>query len=147
MICLDASVAVKWLVEENDSDKAEALLNQSLVRAEPMIAPALIVSEVANTVHQRRRRGEFGLERARSLLEQFLAVPIGLHTPDGTHDRALVLSERFGLPAVYDAYYVALGEHFGATVWTADERLWRALGNQLGFVRRLADYVTGSAAR
>jgi predicted nucleic acid-binding protein len=39
-------------------------------------------------------------------------------------------------------HYIALAELLGATLWTADQRLLRALSGRLPFVRWIADYRT-----
>jgi predicted nucleic acid-binding protein len=82
------------------------------------------------------------LDEARALLAQFLALPIRLQAPETRYDRALVLADEHKLPAVYDAHYVALAELLGATLWTADQRLLRALGGRLPFVRWIGAYGT-----
>ena len=53
MICVDASVAGKWLFPEEHSAQADALLRGALEQAEPIVAPPLLPSEVANIVRQR----------------------------------------------------------------------------------------------
>jgi predicted nucleic acid-binding protein len=142
MICADSSVAAKWSFVEEYSDEARALLRAALAQQEPIVAPPLLPSEVANVIRQRMRQGQVPLEEARALLAQFLALPIALQAPETLYDRALVLADEYDLPAVYDAHYVALAELLGATFWTADQRLLRTLGGRLPFVRSIADYGT-----
>jgi predicted nucleic acid-binding protein len=141
VICTDASVAAKWAFVEEHSSQARALLRAALERPEPIVAPLLLPSEVANVVRQRLRQGDVNLAEARALLTQFLALPISLQAPDGLFDRALVLADRYGLPAIYDSQYVALAELLGATLWTADQRLLRGLSGALPFVRWIGDYT------
>ncbi|MDO8672780.1 MAG: type II toxin-antitoxin system VapC family toxin [Dehalococcoidia bacterium] len=142
MICVDSSVAAKWVFLEEYSQQARALLRVSLEQQEPIIAPPLLASEVANVIRQRQRRGQLDLSESRVLLSQFLAVPLSLQMPKTLYDRVLSLADQFDLPAVYDAHYVALAELFGATLWTADQRLLHALSGRLSFVRWIADYRT-----
>jgi len=141
MICPDSSVAAKWLFAEEHSAQASALLRTALTAAEPIIAPPLLSSEVTNLIRQRMRQGELERAAARAVLARFLAIPISFQTPEMLYDRALVLADELNLPAVYAAHYVALAELLGATLWTADRRLLRALGGQLPFVRWIADYA------
>lgn len=142
MICADASVAAKWSFVEEYSGEARALLRDALAQQEPIVAPPLLPSEVANIIRQRMRQGQVQLDEARALLAQFLALPISLQTPQTLYDQSLVLADQHNLPAVYDAHYVALAELLGATLWTADQRLLRALGGRLPFVRWIGDYGT-----
>lgn len=142
MICADSSVAAKWFFAEEHAAQASALLHDALGAAEPLVAPLLLPSEVANVIRQRMRQGELDRAAARAVLARFLAIPISLQAPPTLYDRALVLADEYNLPAVYDAHYVALAELLGATLWTADQRLLRTLGGRLPFVRWLADYGT-----
>jgi predicted nucleic acid-binding protein len=52
MICIDASVAVKWVLQEELSEHARALYRAHLRMREPLVAPSLLLYEVANTVRQ-----------------------------------------------------------------------------------------------
>jgi predicted nucleic acid-binding protein len=59
-IVIDASVALKWVLAEVNTDAADALL------AEELIAPSLWLIEAANAMWRRSRRGEFDLVEARA---------------------------------------------------------------------------------
>jgi predicted nucleic acid-binding protein len=138
MICIDASVAAKWLFPEEHSVEAVGLLQQALQEAEPIMAPSLLQIEVANIIRQQMRRGIVDLDSARALLAAFLQVPIAILAPRDLHDRALVVSNELNLPATYDAYYIALAEQYSAILWTADQRLLRSLRGTRPFVRDIA---------
>lgn len=104
MICVDSSVAGKWLFTEEHSAQAGELLRVVLEQQEAIVAPALLPSEVANIIRQRQRQGQLQFGEARALLAGFLAVPISLPVPEVLCDRALVLADQYNLPAVYDAH-------------------------------------------
>jgi len=140
LICVDASVAAKWLFEEEHSAQADLLLRTALEQRQPIIAPPLLLSEVLNIIRQRIRQGGLTLDEGQALLAQFLAIPISRQVPEALYGRALAIADEHNLPAVYDAHYVALAETLQATLWTADQRLLRALGNRRPFVRWLGDY-------
>ena len=57
-VVVDASLAAKWLVEEEDSDKAHALLRFWVSRDIARAAPYLMPFEVTNILHRRVARGE-----------------------------------------------------------------------------------------
>jgi predicted nucleic acid-binding protein len=143
VICFDASLAAKWYWFEEEAERARALLAASLRQEEEIIEPHLLLSEITNIVHQRMRRGMMALVEARDVLAQVIGLPMHFESPPDLHDLALVLAARFDLPAAYDAHYLALCEITGATFWTADERLFRAVSGALPFVRRLTDYRAG----
>lgn len=53
--------------------------------------------------------------------------------------RAVELASDLGLPAVYDAHYLALAERMGCELWTADERLWNSVRTSLSWVRWIGE--------
>ena len=141
MICVDASLAVKSVLEEEHTAQAVALYRAALQSGKRIIAPPLLPIEASNILRQRMRRtpptprGE-----ALSLLDQFLTFSVELHIPSGLHRAALILADAYQLSAAYDAHYVALAQVMGCDLWTADKRLWRELDGRLPFVRGIADY-------
>lgn len=140
MICVDASVAAKWIFTESYSDQARALLHAALEAGEHVIAPPLLPTEITNILRQRVRRGDVTPDEAQERLAAFLALPIAVYAPDTLYGRALEIAEQYNLPAAYDAHYVALAELFNAILWTDDQRLLRELGGRLPFVRWIGDY-------
>jgi predicted nucleic acid-binding protein len=142
MICVDASVAVKWILPEELSDQARALYRAHLRAREPIVAPTLLLYEVTNIVRQQlRARRVPSLVAAGRLLDDFLAFAIDFHDPPALHKQALAIADAFDLPAAYDAHYLALAEDFDCEFWTNDQRLLRRVGRSLPYVRWLGDYA------
>lgn len=141
MICLDASVAVKLILDEEWSRLVEALLADSVELDEPIVAPPLLPIEVTNTLLKRMRPPtSFSFDEASYLLGRFLEFPIEIRNPNGLHGQALSLAHAYGLPAAYDAHYLALSAALGCDFWTDDRRLLSALGGRLPFVRPIGEY-------
>jgi predicted nucleic acid-binding protein len=140
VISVDASVATKWIFPEEYSEQAWALLTRSLQTGVPMVAPPLLPSELTNIVWQRIRTGGVTHQEGEEGLSRVLALPILLLVREHLFLEALRLAAEYTLPAAYDAQYVALARSFGATLWTDDQRLIRALRGRLPFVRPIADY-------
>jgi predicted nucleic acid-binding protein len=141
VICVDASVAVKWLLIEEHSELARRLLVTSLGNAEQLVAPPLLPSDITNAVRQRIRRGDILPDEGPALLADFLAIPVVLHASELLYQRALAIAVDLGLSATYDAQYVALSELLGAAFWTADERLFNAAASRMPFVNLIRDYA------
>ena len=141
MICVDASVAVKWILDEERSDQARALFRAAERVDSAIVAPPLLFFEVTNVLRQRTRpKDGLSLAAATALLDRFLALPIVVFYPEDSHRRALALSHALNLPAAHDAHCLTLAEHLGCEFWTDDERLWRKAEDAgVSFVRRLSD--------
>ena len=133
-------MAVKWVLEDEDRAREAADLRAATVRSgEAIVAPTLLPYEVANVVHQRVRRREVKPEDGLVLIDRFLALPIRLAAPPGLHRRALALAAEFGLPASYDAHYLALAELADCDLWTDDRRLLRGVGNRFARLRWIGE--------
>ena len=140
-VVVDASLAVKWLVEEDDSDKAHAALQSWVAQDITRIAPHLMPFEVANALHRRVLRGELNVGDSIRLIARLLASRLELHQPPDLHVRALQLASQLKQNAAYDAHYLALAESVGCELWTADERLYRAASLSIGNVRWIGEFV------
>ena len=140
-VVVDASLAVKWLVEEDDSDKAHAALESWVAQDITRIAPHLLPFEVTNALHRRVVRGELNVADSIRMMARLLASRLELHEPPGLHIRALQLASQLNQNAAYDAHYLALAESFGCELWTADERFYRAASSSVDNVRWLGDFV------
>lgn len=117
-LIVDANVAIKWFVDERDSDAARALL----ARPVRLIAPDVIFPELANVVWLKSRTGEIAPDQRAAIIPQVKRM-IELFVPAGElAGRALDLSIALDHPA-YDCFYLALAERENGAVATADRRL------------------------
>jgi predicted nucleic acid-binding protein len=132
-IAVDASLALKWVLPEEHTEEAWALLQAWRLQAETLIAPPIFRPEVANALHRSARRGIItGPETSDAL--RMLTPTIVIEEPAGLYPRALTLAVEFRLGTVYDALYVALAEYRGCELWTGDRRLVRAVQPQMPLV-------------
>lgn len=141
-IVVDTSIVLKWVLDEPDSATALALLTRWVNEGTLIQAPALLTYEVANALFQRVRKREMTAEKARQALEDVLLPELELNFLEYTElsKRALTLAQQYNLPATYDAHYMALAEYKQCEYWTADTRLWNAVGDKLPWIRLLSDY-------
>jgi predicted nucleic acid-binding protein len=118
MLVVDASVAVKWFLDEPGDREARALVE----RSEALIAPELIVAEVLNAIWKRLLAGDADIRqgpRVAAVLPEVLAQIASLGPLAA---RALEIAAELRHPA-YDCFYLALAEERRAKLVTADRRL------------------------
>jgi len=141
VVVVDASLALKWVLSEVDSSTAITLLQRWNTDNTEVIAPALFTYEATNILYRQVVTGKLTYDEAMKLLTRLFSIGILLKFSQHKEIsiRAMKLSHRFGLPAAYDAHYLALAEHEKCEYWTADSRLWSAVGGKLPWVRRLSD--------
>ncbi len=142
VVVVDASLALKWVLSEADSNTGIGLLQRWNIDNMEIIAPALFSYEATNILYRQVVTNKLSYEEAKKLLTKLLSIGILLnfvqHREIST--RAMELSHRFGLPAAYDAHYLALAEHEKCEYWTADSRLCNAVRDKLPWVRQLNEY-------
>ncbi len=139
-VVVDASLAVKWLVKEQDSPSARALLATWDREERQLAAPRLLLNEVTNALHQHVRRGDLSVHGAADLAEDLFS-DIEFHDPPHLHRRALELASELSQGAVYDCHYLALAEALGCELWTADQRFHRTASAASASVRALSEFT------
>jgi predicted nucleic acid-binding protein len=115
---VDASVAVKWFVEEEGSVEAAALL----ARTDDLVAPDLLVAEVSNVAWKKARAGQITPEQAALLIRSTPSMVAELRPCVGLAPRALEIALALDQP-VYDCFYLALAEDLEARMVSDDLRL------------------------
>ena len=115
---VDASVVVKWLVNEDHSEMAADLLDAGST----LIAPALVFAEASNALWAMQRRGDISASDLADAVDTLQAVPVSLPVP---MPRLTPAAARLAVDLdhpVYDCYYLALAVQTQYPVVTADSR-------------------------
>jgi predicted nucleic acid-binding protein len=121
-LVIDASVAVKWVVEEQGTPEALALRQRA-----KLIAPELLVAECANILWKKVQRDELSKEEALLAARLLQGAEIELLPTRSSLEAATRLAIELDHPA-YDCLYLALAIERDCLFVTADERFLRKLG-------------------
>ena len=136
-LVIDASVAVKWFLPENHSSEA-LLIRDKFVDGEcKLIAPDLMLSELANVLWKRRE--SIDEATALDIIRDLLALGVGLVPSEQIIVRAYRLASGHNR-TVYDSMYLALAESRNCDMVTADERLFHAVERHLPFIHLLGEW-------
>ncbi len=117
-LLIDASVALKWFIEEPESDAAGELL---LIHAD-FHAPELLQVELANAFCKNARRGRIAPDAWRDSLPRLIRMFQVWHPNAPLLVDAVEISLASSHP-VYDCVYLALARQLGAPCLTADRKL------------------------
>ena len=142
-IVVDASIALKWVLEEQGSAAAEELLEKDLA------APSLWLLEAANALWRRTVRGELTQADAEERLTELTKAPVASVPLEQDLPEAMRLALQLNHP-VYDCLYWALAKRLGTYVVTADTRFGQAVarhGTHVGHIRVLSPIVHGTGPR
>ncbi len=114
-LVIDASVALKWVLDEAGSDIARTLLAESLT------APAFWQAEAANAIWKRARRGELSPAEASNGLAILTASVVVSIPIEIDLEKALSIAMEIDHP-IYDCLYLAAAERLSTQLVTADAR-------------------------
>uniref|UniRef100_B0SZV9 Ribonuclease VapC n=1 Tax=Caulobacter sp. (strain K31) TaxID=366602 RepID=B0SZV9_CAUSK len=120
-IVVDASVALKWVLD-NEDGSSRAI---SLIETESLIAPDLWLIECANVLVMKARRGLITAEGARAALASIEATPVRI-VPTRAHIAAAQAIAFELNKSAYDSLYLAIAVSERATMVTADAAFFRA---------------------
>jgi predicted nucleic acid-binding protein len=118
---IDASIAVKWVVEERNTPEALALRQKA-----KLIAPELLVAECANILWKKAQRRELLKQEALIAARLLQGAEIELLPMRSLFEAATQISIEIDHPA-YDCMYLALAVEKECSFVTADERFLRKL--------------------
>lgn len=122
-LVVDASVVVKWFLEERGSQKARALMEDFAARDVEIHIPSLLPFEVLNALRYHPGYAEQRLLQAQAALERFGFREYPLRGEYARRAIRLAHSEDL---AIYDATYLSLARELGVRLVSADEALLTA---------------------
>jgi predicted nucleic acid-binding protein len=139
LVCVDACLALKLVLGEDDSPRVIALWRRWIDENITVTAPPLLAYEVTSVLRTKVYRRLITAEAGEEAFRVIHAQGIYYLSPENLHIRAWELAKRLDRPAAYDAHYLALAEILGCEFWTADHRLYNAIEDTSPWVRYLED--------
>lgn len=136
IVCVDASIVVKWFTTEDDSDQALRWLESHA--GDEIVAPMLLQVEVASVFRRKLCMGEMTFEECLQALRLLEQLGFRYLSDPSIVARAFELSIELAQPTVYDTVYLAIAEKQHCELWTADERFARVASATYPFVRLLS---------
>lgn len=133
---VDAGIAARALLPSKHRDACWRLLADLAEQGRRLVAPELWIYEVSSLFCKAHHFGHLTEDEARRGLEDAASLGVELVSPDeGLRRSAFRWTVRLRRAAAYDSFYLALAEHLGCELWTADRKLVRAV--DLPWVREI----------
>ena len=145
-ICLDSSVLIKLLVNEEGSDKAASLMEMVVNNRMTVVLPGFTWAEVGTVLRKKVARKLISSEQAENAWESFNSLGIITFINDMSVMRAAWrIADEEALSTLYDAAYLAVSEILSrqngeeCEFWTADKRLVNSISSKKKFVKLLEE--------
>ena len=119
-LVVDASVAAKWVLNEEGTERAIALRSE-----DGLITPSILVAEIGSAIWKAARRDLIAPADAIAAIRDVLLPFEALVPDDELRVPALAMAIEIGHP-IYDCFYLALAERERCALITADARLIEA---------------------
>ncbi|HME54430.1 MAG TPA: type II toxin-antitoxin system VapC family toxin [Candidatus Lokiarchaeia archaeon] len=121
---IDASVIVKWFIEEDESDKAEAIRVAFIKKEMELICPLLLQFEVLNALKYSGLFSKSDLMVAAESLENY---PFTYQTIKGDDQAKMVEIAMDHDFSIYDSAYLSLAIKENEHIITADDKIIKKL--------------------
>ena len=127
-IVIDASVVVKWFIEEIDSDKARFLRDKFIDGKIELTVPSLLYFEVLNALKYSQLFDQSELDDAGESLENYGFNVITIRDEIRKHMIKIAVNHEM---SIYNASYLGLSIGLGKIYCTADEKIIKKLPSTL----------------
>lgn len=135
MLVIDASVVIKWFIEEKDSAKALLLKDNHINGKTILIAPDLLIYEVANVLLFSKI---FTPLEIKGCLQDLYELEIDLINPSIDFVLSAIELAFSKQISIYDASYLALAKELDTKLITADKKLYTS-ANEPHLIDLLSD--------
>ena len=123
---IDSSIAIKWFVEEHDSDEAVELLKRLNEKQVNVIVPDLILYEIANSL---RWNSKFNQDDVEEALRDIAGFGFQILAQTSELINSAIVIAYATKCTVYDAVFIALAKMYGCALVTADQKLTSLMGS------------------
>jgi len=138
-IVIDASVALKWFITENEDyvENALAIQDKKISEEIKILVPDLFFLEVLNALIT---KSEFSIEDISTAREVLFKMDLEIKYPDNS-----ILSDSAGIAllegfTIYDSLYIAVAKSSNAIFYTEDKKILSSSKNY-PFITSIKDFV------
>jgi|SRR5579859_457999 len=146
-VVLDAGVLLAAVLEEATSERARELLTGWRDQAVSLAAPGLLRYEVAAVLRKAVTQKRLTANEGFTTLATIGNLPIRFYLDTELIQRAFEFIIRFDQLTANAAQYLAVADQLGCDLWTADERLFKAVSAELDWVKWLGNLTDAKHAK
>lgn len=142
-VVADSGIFLAAALDENQSERADALISFWISENFQISAPVLLRYEVMAVLRKNVFRGLISKEEALAARTNLLSLTrtINFIIDDNLLKRSYELATQLDRPTAYDSQYLAVAEQLGCEFWTADQKLFNAAAGTLSWVKWIGNYT------
>ena len=138
-LVIDSGIAVKWFIEEDDSEFAQLIYDEYESGGVSLLAPSLIYAEFGNIVWKKQIFQGLDSKDADFAIWEFRRISLTLTTTTALFNDAYHIAVKYKR-TFYDSLYLALAQRENCGFVTADEKLFNAVRTDFPDIILLADW-------
>ena len=139
-VCVDASLALTWLLSIEKDDRADRLRRQWQKDRIKLICPPMFHSEVTSVLREEVFFKRLSAEEGEEAFLLYSDIPVVAISDMSIYRKAWELAKKYNLPRTYDMQYLAVAELADCEFWTLDRKLVNALQGKNKRVKWVGDY-------
>jgi predicted nucleic acid-binding protein len=139
-VCIDASLALIWLLPAERDEIAEALRRKWDNDGFEIITAPLFHAEVTSVLREQVYFNKLLPEEGEQAFSTYLEMGVRSIDSPEIQKRAWELAKKFNLPRTYDMQYLAVAELKDCELWTNDKRLVNFLQGKDSRIKWVGEY-------
>jgi predicted nucleic acid-binding protein len=139
-VCVDASLALTWLLSIEKDNRADTLRRQWQKDKIKLICPPMFHSEVTSVLREEVFFKRLSAEEGEEVFLLYSDIPVIVISDMSIYRKAWELAKKYNLPRTYDMQYLAVAELADCEFWTLDRKLVNALQGKNKRVKWVGDY-------
>lgn len=140
MICVDASVLVRCLTNEEGNSEALSWLYSR--GDEEVVAPSFLPLEIGTALRRKMMLKHMASRQCTEAMQLLRTFGIRYVSDDSIFENAFSLAGELSQPTVYDTAYLAVALLEGCELWTLDLRFVAAAGKRYPCIRTVPQPLT-----
>ena len=139
-VCVDASLALTWVLSVQSNERADALWRRWLNDGVGLVGPPLFRAEVTSVLREEVYFKRLLPEEGEQAFTLYSGIPIAIINHSSIYRTAWELAKKYNMPRTYDMQYLAVAEMEDCELWTLDKRLVNAVSGKNKRVKWVEDY-------
>lgn len=141
-ICIDASIALRWIIPTPQSQIADSLLKKWDDAGIQIISPPLLDIDMTAFIRKMMQMKLLLPQQGEQAFQFYRQIGINIVNPPSLTQTAWDLIGKYDLTHITDLYYLALAELMDAEFWTANRYLFSNLKEKNQRTHFLGDLST-----